>query len=83
MLFIVVLASGLETRNPFQNRQEKNEFYFFGCKKIFLTQKGKRASPSKNKKIWLLQLIYRDAWALSIRNYSSDLICTDSSCMHS
>jgi hypothetical protein len=26
--FVVVLASGLETRNRLQNRQEKNEFYF-------------------------------------------------------
>jgi hypothetical protein len=29
-----VLASGLETRNQFQNRQEKNEFYFSSLKKI-------------------------------------------------
>jgi hypothetical protein len=26
--FVPVLASGLETRNRSQNRQEKNEFYF-------------------------------------------------------
>jgi hypothetical protein len=26
--FVPVLASGLETRNQSQNRQEKNEFYF-------------------------------------------------------
>jgi len=26
--FVVVLASGLETRNQLQKRQEKNEFYF-------------------------------------------------------
>jgi len=39
MLFVPVLASGLETRNPFQNRQEKNEFYFLAAIKIFLTKK--------------------------------------------
>jgi hypothetical protein len=30
------LASGLETRNRFQNRQEKNEFYFSLRTKNFL-----------------------------------------------
>jgi len=44
-----VLASGLETRNPFKNRQEKNEFYFLGREKIFLTKKRKRACPRENK----------------------------------
>jgi hypothetical protein len=47
------LASGLETRNPFQNRQEKNEkkdFYFSSRPKIFLTRKEKRACPRKTKK---------------------------------
>ncbi len=39
MRFVPVLASGLETRNPFQNRQEKNEFYFLAAIKIFLTKK--------------------------------------------
>ncbi|PYJ24104.1 MAG: hypothetical protein DME99_00480 [Verrucomicrobia bacterium] len=33
------LASGLETRNRFQNRQEKNEFYFSSRTKNFLTKK--------------------------------------------
>jgi hypothetical protein len=36
MRFVPALASGLETRNLFQNRQEKNEFYFFGPRKNFL-----------------------------------------------
>ncbi len=47
------LASGLETRNRFQNRQEKNEkkeFYFSSRTKIFLTRKEKRACPRKTKK---------------------------------
>jgi hypothetical protein len=46
------LASGLETRNRFQNRQEKNEkkeFYFSSRTKIFLTRKEKRACPRKQK----------------------------------
>jgi hypothetical protein len=33
------LASGLQTRNHFQNRQEKNEFYFSSRTTIFLTRK--------------------------------------------
>jgi hypothetical protein len=33
MRFVPVLASGLETRNRFRNRQEKNEFYFSSPKK--------------------------------------------------
>jgi hypothetical protein len=44
------LASGLETRNRFQNRQEKNEFYFSSREKIFLTRKQKDACPRENKK---------------------------------
>jgi hypothetical protein len=46
------LASGLEIRNRFQNRQEKNEkkeFYFSSRTKIILTRKEKRACPRKNK----------------------------------
>jgi hypothetical protein len=50
MLFIVVLASGLETRNPFQNRQEKNEFYFLAAEKIFLDLKREtRVSEEEQK----------------------------------
>jgi hypothetical protein len=47
------LASRLETRNRFQNRQEKNEkkeFYFSPRTKIFLTRKEKRVWPGENKK---------------------------------
>jgi hypothetical protein len=47
--FCPVLASGLESRNQFKNRQEKNEFYFFGREKIFLTKKRKHACPRENK----------------------------------
>src|SRR5438105_7883352 len=43
MRFVPVLASGLETRNRFQNRQEKNKFYFSLSTKNFLTKKLKRA----------------------------------------
>jgi hypothetical protein len=49
------LASGLETRNHFRNRQEKNElylkFYFHRGPKIFLTKKQKRASPSESNEM--------------------------------
>jgi hypothetical protein len=48
MRFFPVLASGLETRNQFQNRQEKNEFYFSIAEKNFLTKKTKRACPREN-----------------------------------
>jgi hypothetical protein len=51
MLFVAVLASGLETRNPFQNRQEKNEFYFFRCKKNFLDSKKETRVSEEEKKI--------------------------------
>jgi hypothetical protein len=47
------LASGLETRNRFQNRQEKNEkkeFYFSSLTKNFLTRKEKHECPRKNEK---------------------------------
>ncbi|PYJ21330.1 MAG: hypothetical protein DME92_06925 [Verrucomicrobia bacterium] len=50
MRFVSVLASGLETRNQFKNRQEKNEFYFSSVKKNFLTKKTKRACPRENQK---------------------------------
>jgi hypothetical protein len=43
MRFVPVLASGLEIRNRFQNRQEKNKFYFSLSKKNFLTKKLERA----------------------------------------
>ena len=43
MRFVPVLASGLETRNRFQNRQEKNKLYFSKSTKNFLTKKLKRA----------------------------------------
>jgi hypothetical protein len=36
MRFLPVLASGLETRNPLRNRQEKNEFNFQSRRKNFL-----------------------------------------------
>jgi hypothetical protein len=50
MRLVLVLASGLETRNPSQNRQEKNEILFFLSQKNFLTKKRKRACPRENKK---------------------------------
>jgi hypothetical protein len=42
MRFAPAFASGLETRNRLQNRQEKNEFYFFGRQKKFLDYKNQR-----------------------------------------
>jgi hypothetical protein len=50
MRFVPVLASGLETRNQFENRQEKNEFYFSSPRKIFLTKKARRACPREKQK---------------------------------
>jgi hypothetical protein len=50
MRLVFVLASGLETRNPSQNRQEENEILFFWSQKNFLTKKRKRACPRENKK---------------------------------
>jgi len=50
MRFVPVLASGLETRNQLENRQEKNEFIFHRQEKIFLTKKTKRACPRENEK---------------------------------
>ena len=38
--FVVVLASGLETRNRLRKRQEKNEFNFQLGQKNFLTEKS-------------------------------------------
>ena len=49
--FVPVLASGLETRNRSQNRQEKNEFLFLIAKKKFLTRKPKHACPRKNRNV--------------------------------
>src|SRR4029077_13503937 len=46
------LASGLETRNRFQNRQEKNEkkeFYFSSRTKIFLDWKRETGVSEENK----------------------------------
>jgi hypothetical protein len=48
--FVVVLASGLETRNQLRKRQEKNEFYFQFHQKNFLDGKMKRACRCKNEK---------------------------------
>jgi len=83
MRFVPVLASGLETRNPFQNRQEKNEFYFLAARKIFLTQKRKRACPRKNKNKLIAPTDLLRCLGASIRNHSSELICMISSCVHS
>ena len=62
MRFVPVLASGLETRNRFQNRQEKNSIYFSSARKIFLTRKRKRACPRKNKKNNCSGRFRRDGW---------------------
>src|SRR5262249_16236657 len=50
--FIVVLASGLETRNQLRKPQEKNEFYFQLRQKNFLDGKMRRArSHQKREKV--------------------------------
>ena len=46
----VVLASWLETRNPLQKRQEKNEFYFQLRQKNFLDGKNEARVPVKTKR---------------------------------
>jgi hypothetical protein len=51
---VVVLASGLETRNQLRKRQEKNEFYFQLWQKNSLDWKNEaRASSRKRKTVWL------------------------------
>ena len=50
MRFVAFLASGLETRNPLRNRQEKNEFYFQSRRKIFLTKKMRRACSKRKER---------------------------------
>jgi hypothetical protein len=55
MRFVPIFASGLETRNHFQNRQEKNEFYFHCREEFFLTKKPERACPRKIKMIIILR----------------------------
>jgi hypothetical protein len=48
--FVVVLASGLETRNPLRKRQEKNEFNFRLPQKKFLDWENEaRVSVRKRK----------------------------------
>jgi hypothetical protein len=79
MRFVSVLASGLETRNPFQNRQEKNEFYFSSPKKIFLTKKTKRACPRGNERTIVRGILPRRV-AAPIRNGRSELFWLIASC---
>jgi hypothetical protein len=48
--FVIVLASGLETRNPLRKRQEKNEFNFRLRQKNFLDWENEaRVSARKQK----------------------------------
>jgi hypothetical protein len=47
--FVVVLASGLETRNPLRKRQEKNEFYFQLRPKNFLDWKNEARVSSREQ----------------------------------
>jgi hypothetical protein len=50
--FVVVLASGLETRNQSRKRQEKNEFYFqLHQKKSLDWENEARVSPEKQKTV--------------------------------
>jgi hypothetical protein len=50
--FVVVLASGLETRNQLRKRQEKNEFYFQLRQKNFLDgQNEARVSSPKRETV--------------------------------
>jgi hypothetical protein len=59
------LASGLETRNRFQNRQEKNEkkeFYFSSREKIFLTGKQKHVCPREKPIRMTLLILLPSCW---------------------
>jgi hypothetical protein len=48
---VVVLASGLETRNQLRKRQEKNEFYFQLRQKNFLDWKNEARVSEEEPKI--------------------------------
>src|SRR5215203_3699126 len=48
--FVVVLASGLETRNQSRKRQEKNEFYFQLREKNFLDGENEARVSSRKQK---------------------------------
>jgi hypothetical protein len=52
--FVVVLASGLETRNQLRKRQEKNEFYFQLRQKNFLDgqNEARVSSPKRETVCW-------------------------------
>jgi hypothetical protein len=65
------LASGLETRNRFQNRQEKNEkkeFYFSSQPKIFLTRKRNTRVREKTKKNFAVNLLVMEAVVVAKRS---------------
>src|SRR6266511_206910 len=47
--FVVVLASGLETRNQLRKRQEKNEFYFRLRQKNFLDWENEARVSSRKQ----------------------------------
>ena len=79
MRFVPVLASGLETRNRFQNRQEKNKLYFSLSTKNFLTKKPKHACPRKNRKCLLGQISPRRL-AAAISNRRGELLGIVASC---
>jgi hypothetical protein len=51
----VVVASGLETRNQSQKRQEKNEFYFQLREKNFLDGKNEARVSSRKRENSLLE----------------------------
>ncbi len=72
MRFVPVLASGLETRNRFQNRQEKNKFYFSLSTKNFLTRKLKRAC-AREKQNGRSGPISPQAWPPPIGNQRGEL----------
>ncbi len=72
MRFVPVLASGLETRNRFQNRQEKNKFYFSLSTKNFLTRKLKRAC-AREKQNGRSGPISPHAWPPPIGNQRGEL----------
>jgi hypothetical protein len=66
---VVVLASGLETRNQLQKRQEKNEFYFQLWRKNFLDGENEaRLSLRKQEMAYLKNFVSQSRLILRRRN---------------
>ena len=73
--FVVVLASGLETRNQLRKRQEKNEFYFQLRQKNFLDGENEaRLSSSKREKVCWKDFVSQPRWIRNRRDQQNSLL---------